>query len=77
MKKNKDKSDTLNDEVEFLTFPLHTERKADCIYRYRRRVPKSLTKRVGKGYLYRNLGRAKKKKRLLQTGLQLTEKLNR
>ena len=59
MTKNKDESDTLNEEVEILNLPLYTERKADGIYRYRRRVPKSLTKRVGKGYLYRNLGRAK------------------
>ena len=39
--------------------PLYTERKADGIYRYRRRVPKALVGRVGKGYLYRNLGRRK------------------
>ena len=36
--------------------PLYTERKADGIYRYRRRVPKELVDRLGKGYLYRNLG---------------------
>ena len=77
MTKNKDEPDTLNEKVEFLNLPLHTERKADGIYRNTRRVPKSLTKSVGKGYLYRNLGRAKKRKRLLQTGLQLTQKLNR
>ena len=59
MTKNKDESDTLNEEVEILNLPLNTERKADGIYRHRRRVPKKLTKRVGKGYLYRNLGRAK------------------
>ena len=40
--------------------PLYTERKADGIYRYRRRVPKELVDRLGKGYLYRNLGRTKK-----------------
>ena len=39
--------------------PLYTERKADGIYRYRRRVPKALVGRIGKGYLYRNLGRRK------------------
>lgn len=39
--------------------PLYTERKADGIYRYRRRVPKALVGHVGKGYLYRNLGRRK------------------
>jgi len=38
--KNKDESDTLNEEVEILNLPLYTERKADGIYRYRRRVPK-------------------------------------
>ena len=59
MTKNKDESDTLNEGVEILNLPLYTERKADGIYRYRRRVPESLTKLVGKGYLYRNLGRAK------------------
>ena len=59
MTKNKDEPDTLNEKVEFLNLPLHTERKADGIYRNTRRVPKSLTKSVGKGYLYRNLGRAK------------------
>ena len=31
--------------------PLYTERKADGIYRYRRRVPKALVGRIGKGYL--------------------------
>ena len=59
MTKNKDESDTFSEEAEILNLTLYTERKADSIYRYRRRVPKSLTKRVGKGYLYRNLGRAK------------------
>ena len=39
--------------------PLYTERKADGIYRYRRRVPKPLVSRIGKGYLYRNLGKTK------------------
>ena len=39
---------------------MHEERKADGIYRYRRRVPKDLVDRVGRGYLYRNLGRTKK-----------------
>jgi hypothetical protein len=39
--------------------PLYTERKADGIYRYRRRVPKPLVPRIGKGYLYRNLGKTK------------------
>ena len=39
--------------------PLYTECKADGIYRYRRRVPKALVGRIGKGYLYRNLGRRK------------------
>ena len=59
MTKNKDESDTLNEEVEILNLPLYTERKADGIYRYRRRVPKCLAERVAKGYLYSNLGLAK------------------
>ncbi|XXK30938.1 hypothetical protein ACMAY7_15970 [Rhodobacteraceae bacterium nBUS_24] len=37
--------------TEILNLPLYTERKADGIYRYRRRVPKALRCRVGKGYL--------------------------
>ena len=28
-----------NEDTEILNFPLYTERKADGIYRYRRRVP--------------------------------------
>ena len=59
MTKNKDESDTLNEEVKFLNLPPYTERKADGIYRYGRRVPKSLAERVGKGYLCSNLGLAK------------------
>ena len=44
-----------DEDTEIQNFPLYTERKADGIYRYRRRVPKNLVERVGKGYLYRNL----------------------
>ena len=36
------------------------ERKADGIYRYRRRVPKTLVERVGKGYTHRDVARTKK-----------------
>jgi integrase len=39
--------------------PPNTERKADGIYRYRRRVPVKAIKALGKGFLYRNLGRTK------------------
>ena len=49
-----------DEDTEIKNLPLYTERKADGIYRYRRRVPKNLVERVGKGYLYRNLGRTKK-----------------
>ena len=48
-----------NEDTEILNLPLYTERKADGIYRYRRRVPKPLVPRIGKGYLYRNLGKTK------------------
>ena len=50
----------LDEDTEMQNLPLYTERKADGIYRYRRRVPKELVDRLGKGYLYRNLGRTKK-----------------
>ena len=50
-----------DEDTEIQNLPLYTERKADGIYRYRRRVPKNLVERVGKGYLYRNLGRTKKR----------------
>lgn len=49
-----------DEDTEIQKLPLYTERKAEGIYRYRRRVPKNLVERVGKGYLYRNLGRTKK-----------------
>ena len=48
-----------NEDTEILNLPLYTERKADGIYRYRRRVPKPLVPRICKGYLYRNLGKTK------------------
>jgi len=46
----------LDEDTEMQNLPLYTERKADGIYRYRRRVPKELVDRLGKGYLYRSLG---------------------
>ena len=49
-----------DEDTEIQNLPLYTERKADGIYRYRRRVPKNLVERIGRGYLYRNLGRTKK-----------------
>lgn len=39
--------------------PPYTELKADGHYRYRRRVPANLAKELGKGRLYRNLGKTK------------------
>ncbi len=42
-----------DEDTEIQNLPLYTERKADGIYRYRRRVPKNLVERVGKGYLGR------------------------
>ena len=49
-----------DEDTEIQNLPLYTERKADGIYRYRRRVPKNLVERIEKGYLYRNLGHIKK-----------------
>ena len=37
------------EEAEIINLPLYTERNADGIYRYRRRVPKVLAGRIGKG----------------------------
>ena len=39
--------------------PPYTELKADGIYRYRRRVTPKLQSVIGKGFLYRNLGKTK------------------
>jgi integrase len=39
--------------------PPYTELKADGHYRYRRRVPVKAVKELGKGFLYRNLGKTK------------------
>ena len=47
------------DDQMLIKLPLYTERKADGIYRYRRRVPAKVVDAVGKGYLYRNLGKTK------------------
>ena len=44
---------------EMFKLPPNTERKADGIYRYRRRVPVKALNALGKGFLYRNLGRTK------------------
>ena len=38
-----------DEDTEIQNLPLYTERKAEGIYRYRRRVPKNLVERVGKG----------------------------
>ena len=59
MQEDDDDFGVTNESTEILNLPLYTERKADGIYRYRRRVPKALRGRLGKGYLYRNLGRTK------------------
>ncbi len=60
MRKSSDNFGKTDEDTEMQSLPLYTEKKADGIYRYRRRVPKDLVDRVGKGYLYRNLGRTKK-----------------
>jgi hypothetical protein len=59
MQKEDNDTSVTNEDTEILNLPLYTERKADGIYRYRRRVPKPLVPRIGKGYLYRNLGKTK------------------
>jgi len=46
-------------ETEMFKLPMYVELKADKIYRYRRRVSAKLRKSIGKGYLYRNLGKTK------------------
>ena len=48
-----------NEDTEILNLPLDIERKADDIYRHRRRVPKPLVPRIGKGDLYCTLGKTK------------------
>ena len=42
MQKEDNDTSVTNEDTEILNLPLYTERKADGIYRYRRRVPKSL-----------------------------------
>ena len=59
MQKEDNDTSVTNEDTEILNLPLYTERKADGIYRYRRPVPKPLVSRIGKGYLYRNLGKTK------------------
>ena len=51
MQKEDNDTSVTNEDTEILNLPLYTERKADGIYRYRRRVPKPLVPRTGKGYL--------------------------
>ena len=53
---------------EMFKLPPKTERKADGIYRYRRRVPVKAIKALGKGFLYRNLGRTKDEVEQLGSG---------
>ena len=86
MQEDDDDFGVTNESTEILNLPLYTERKADGIYRYRRRVPKDLRGRVGKGYLYRNLGRTKQEvvgkwpaahaeiEQLLETALEVKAK---
>ena len=50
-----------NEDTEILNLPLYTDLKADGIYRYRRCVLKPLISQIGKGLLYRNLGKTKQK----------------
>ena len=59
MQKEDNDFSVTNEDTEILNLPLDTERKADGIYRYSRRVPKPLNSRIGKGYLYCNLGKTK------------------
>ena len=66
MQKEDNDTSVTNEDTEILNLPLYTERKADGIYRYRRRVPKPLVSRIVKGYLYRNLGKTKQGFRVIQ-----------
>ena len=59
MRKEDDDSGIPEEDTVIHNLPLYTERRADGIFWYRRRVPKALVGHVGKGYLYRNLGRRK------------------
>ena len=59
MQEEDDDFGVTSEGTEILNLPLYTERKADGIYRYRRRAPKALRGRLGNGYLYRNLGLTK------------------
>ena len=59
MQKEDNDTGVTNEDTEISSLPLSTERKADGIYRYRRCVRKPLISRIGKGYLYRNLGKTK------------------
>ena len=55
MQEEDDDFGVTSEGTEILNLPLYSERKADGIYRYRRRVPKALRGRVGKGYFYLRL----------------------
>jgi integrase len=46
-------------DTKMFKLPPYTELKADGIYRYRRRVAPKLQPQIGKGFLYRNLGKTK------------------
>ena len=59
MQKEDNDFSVTNEDTEILNLPLYTERKADDIYRFKRRVPKPLNSRIGKGCLYRNFGKTK------------------
>ena len=59
MQKEDNDTGVTNEDTEILNLPLDTERKADDIYRFKRRVPKPLVPRIGKGNLYRTLGKTK------------------
>ena len=54
---NSDNSNVGDNQMQMLKLPPYTELKADGYYRYRRRVPAKVVEIVGKGYLYRNLGK--------------------
>ena len=51
MQKEDNDTSVTNEDTEILNLPIYTECKAGGIYRYRRRVPKPLVPRIGKGYL--------------------------
>ena len=72
MQKEDNDTSVTNEDTEILNLPLYTERKADGIYRYRRRVPKPRASGVrpttghGSGFMSRGSGwvRVTQEKRL-------------